>query len=120
MNKHAELSFLGILGCVIIPALHIVTDVILDLSICASILFPMFNRFVMIKTNTRHVKVCYWQVNNKNSTPRTVSVASLAAAVFLIFFFSVQSNVDNFIPVFLLTLRKWSFWYKFKVNCREM
>lgn len=50
MNKHAgELSFVGILGCVVIPALDIVSDVLLDLSICASTLFPMFNRFVMFK-----------------------------------------------------------------------
>lgn len=60
VNKHAgELSFLGILGCVVISSLDIASDVLLDLSICASILFPMFNRLVTIKTNARHVKVCY-------------------------------------------------------------
>lgn len=58
VNKHAgELSLLGILGCVVIPALDIVSDVLLDLSICASTLFPMLHRLVMIKTNVRHVKV---------------------------------------------------------------
>lgn len=72
----------------------------------------------MIKTNASHLKVCYWKVYNKNTSHRTVCMASLAVALYI---FSVQSNiVDNFIPVFLISLMKWSFWYKpFEVQCRE-